>query len=129
MVHLLLAFLIKVIKPGWNAREERGTRATLLQVCGNLVDTMSTLPDVCKARESLTSMGMFYAVFFMSVWLNCWVMILQLFWVAEGRSLGQIPGEETHQKPALAVSSMAESGPREEQGGFWYRASFSESKI
>lgn len=66
-VHLLLACFIKVIKPGWKAREEGGTRATLLQLSGNLVHTMSTLPDVHKAKESLMSTGMFYAVFFPSV--------------------------------------------------------------
>jgi len=38
--------------------------------------------------------------------------------VAEGRSLGQVLGEETHQRPALAASSTAEPGPSEERGGF-----------
>lgn len=44
--------VIKVIKPGWKACEERGTRATLLQLSGNLVHTMSILPDVHKTKES-----------------------------------------------------------------------------
>lgn len=53
----------KVIKPGWTAGEERGTRATLLQLGGNLLHIMSTLPDVHKAKESLMLTRVFYAVF------------------------------------------------------------------
>lgn len=76
MVCLLLACSIAVIKPVWKACEEGGTRATLLQLSGNLVHTMSALPDVHKAKESLMSAGMFCAALFLSVWLNCWVIIL-----------------------------------------------------
>lgn len=87
MVHLLLVCSIKVIKPGWKAGEERGTRATLLQLSGNLVHTVSTLPDVHKAKESLMLTGMFYVVF--SV---CGAKLLGDYFtvvlVVEGRSLG-----------------------------------------
>lgn len=47
---------------------------------------------------------------------NCRVIILQLFWEEEGRSLEQIPGEETHQRLAPAASSSSKSGPREKRG-------------
>lgn len=66
-MHLLVACFITVVKPNWKAREERGMRATLLQLSGNLVHTMSTLPDIHKAKEWLMSRGMFYVVFFPSV--------------------------------------------------------------
>lgn len=33
-------------------------------------------PDIHKAKESLMSMGMLYAVFFPSVWRNYWMIIL-----------------------------------------------------
>jgi len=70
------ASVVGVLHRSNKAGLERGTRATLLQLSGNLVHTMSTLPDVHKAKESLVSTGMFYAVLFLSVWLNCRVIIL-----------------------------------------------------
>lgn len=51
MVHPLLVSFIKVIEPGWKAHEERGARATVLQLRGNLLHTVSVLPDVRKAKE------------------------------------------------------------------------------
>lgn len=41
--------------------------------------------------------------------------------MTEGRSLGQIPGAETHQRPAPAGSSAAESGPEGNREGFGTR--------
>lgn len=110
-MHLLLAGFIKVIKPGWRAREERGARATSLQLSGNLVHAMSTLPDVHKAQESLMSTGMFLC----SVLPVCVAELLGDYFItilAEGRSLRQLPGEETHHRPAPSASGAAESGTR-----------------
>lgn len=108
-MHLLLAGFIKVIQPGWRAREERGTRGTSLQLSGNLVHTISTLPDAHKAQESLISTRMFLC----SVLPVCVAELLGDYFItilAEGRSLRQVPGEETHHRPALSVSGTAESG-------------------
>lgn len=99
-----------MIQPGWRAREERGTRGTSLQLSGNLVHTISTLPDAHKAQESLISTRMFLC----SVLPVCVAELLGDYFItilAEGRSLRQVPGEETHHRPALSASGTAESGP------------------